>query len=133
MLIIAICIVNFSFCISKYRSFQRQLLLQDFVPGREIKCGVEQINQEVTSKKAYHLKLLFDDLGPLPLEIDDALEAAVRSAEISDRRIPGDSLANGEFEDDDDDEIFEDTDEEDGTSSVLTQYKLSANSVLTHF
>ena len=89
-------------------SFQRQLLLQDFVPGREIKCAVLKVNQDVNPGMKYNLKLLFEDFGVLTTITDEALEEAVRNAEISDRRVHGDSADDYDDDDDDDGDDSED-------------------------
>ena len=60
-------------------SFQKQLLEQDFAPGREVTCGVYRINNKSNERMKYNLKLAFEDFGPLPEEDinipDSAIEA----------------------------------------------------------
>lgn len=47
-------------------SFQRQLLMQDFIPGREITCGVMKVTTKTSPNLMYHMKLSYEEFGPLP-------------------------------------------------------------------
>ena len=47
-------------------SFQKQLLEQDFVTGREVTCGVYRVNPKSGPRMKYNLKLTFDEFGSLP-------------------------------------------------------------------
>ena len=80
-------------------SFQKQLLEQDFAVGRQITCGVLQVNPNIGEKVAYNLKMLFEELGAMAAD-----NAPVR-----------DSGDKSEASDDDDEEeaaeeVFDDSD-----------------------
>lgn len=54
-------------------SFQRQLLEQDFVEGRQITCGVLAVNNKIvgiskiSAPTQYNLKLLYEEMGAMPV------------------------------------------------------------------
>ena len=68
-------------------SFQKQLLEQDFAIGRQITCGVLQVNPNIGDKVAYNLKMLFEELGALAADtvpVRDSGEVSENSADDED-------------------------------------------------
>ena len=79
-------------------SFQKQLLEQDFVAGREVTCGVYRVNKKSGPRVFANLKLTFEEFGALPSD-----EVSIPDSALQQFSSPAASL-----DDDEDDE------EEDG-------------------
>ena len=85
-------------------SFQKQLLEQDFAIGRQITCGVLQVNPNIGDKVAYNLKMLFEELGALAADtvpVRDSGEVSENSADDEDE------IAEEVYDDSDLKEIFD--------------------------
>jgi hypothetical protein len=104
-------------------SFQKQLLEQDFVVGREITCGVLQINPNIGTKVTYNLKMLFEELGPLAADkeaISDSGDRDTDSEDDDEDTVPQETEV---FDDSDLKEIF---DELRGSKALLSVADLKA-------
>jgi len=104
-------------------SFQKQLLEQDFVVGREITCGVLQINPNIGTKVTYNLKMLFEELGPLAADkvpISDSGDRDTDSEDDDEEAVPQEAEV---FDDSDLKEIF---DELRGSKALLSVADLKA-------
>ena len=85
-------------------SFQKQLLEQDFAIGRQITCGVLQVNPNIGEKVAYNLKMLFEELGALAADTVPVKD----SGEVSENSVDDeDETAQEVFDDSDLKEIFD--------------------------
>ena len=106
-------------------AFQRQLLQQDFVPGRQITCGVLKVAPRPQPRTGHRLMLLLEELGP-PLE-SDSIAAEALPDRIED--VAGDEDTDEADEEDDevgDQVVAEIYNELRGSSPLLSEANLRA-------
>ena len=100
-------------------SYQTQMLQQDFIPGREITCGVTQVHPNPDDSLVYNVKLMFEDFdGPPVDDVDvtdrfETMSQKERDAVVHNKKFAmtesDDRDTNKEYDDNDDDDTdFED-------------------------
>ncbi len=107
-------------------SFQKQLLEQDFVPGREVTCGVYRVNNKSNGRMKYNLKLTFEEFGSLPNGEVEVPDSALESfGATSTRALEGDDDDDKEKDvkkdDNDSDTLITSLDEEDAWEDADTR------------
>lgn len=105
-------------------SFQKQLLEQDFVVGREITCGVLQVNPNIGTKVTYNLKMLFEELGPLAADKESISDSGDRDTDSEDS--DDEDTVSQETEVFDDSDLKEIFDELRGAKALLSVADLKA-------
>jgi ribosomal protein S1 len=105
-------------------SFQKQLLEQDFVVGREITCGVLQVNPNIGTKVTYNLKMLFEELGPLAADKEAISDSGDRDTDSEDS--DDEDTVSPETEVFDDSDLKEIFDELRGSKALLSVADLKA-------
>lgn len=96
-------------------SFQRQLLQQDFVAGRQITCGVLRVAPRPQPRTGHRLALLLEELGPL-----------IESDSISPDSLP----AQIEDTDSEDTDVADEEDDADGQAVADIYHELRGSSPL---
>lgn len=115
-------------------SFQIQLLQQDFMPGREVICGVSQVHPNPSSTLSYNMKLQFEEFGAAPddelhfVDKFDSMTERERDAIITNRKFAISDEADGinveeASGDNEDDEDSEEADFEDEFGDFETEVK----------
>lgn len=90
--------------------FQIQLLQQDFMPGREVICGVSQVHPNPSSALTYNLKLQFEEFGAAP---DDELHFEDKFDSMTEKEKDA-IITNRKFALHEDDDDEEDNEEQNG-------------------
>lgn len=104
-------------------SFQLQLLRQDFVAGREITCSVEKVNTRWTESTVFNVNLLFDELGRLPVGVDDIDLSGITSIDsMRTKKTTTPTTSSQSKDDEGGDDVDDESEEDDETDDVRDIY-----------
>ena len=115
--------------------YQKQLLLQDFMIGRQVNCGVEKINPKWNPRMLYNTKLSFESFDDKNVNVNDY--DLLSNIDLPDNVVISDSEYDSmrqnddiDSEDDDDDDdsdysnLLNDDDDEDDVDDYLSEEEL---------
>ena len=110
-------------------SFQAQLLSQDFARGRQVTCGVMEVNANPSAGTSdeFCLKLMFEEFGAMP---DDDLEFTDKMDTLKGKKGRKEALPKGMVLDDSNDDDEEEDEAEEGEEGYGDNLALASDNDL---